>query len=260
VKLLYAECFRNPSAYEAFFHDDVFLAMPKDLRAETIRSIEGVLWAKPMPGLSTRLSVFSWDSNGIVEQLADDPNDPTNTLLRFQNKARYFSDGVEAEASYRHASGWYGFGGLTYAHVGCTECGEYVADPAFTGLVFGSVPNAPAWTGSLGVSTPKLFGRAHVSSELLYVGERSTRPDTDPVSGDLVESPNAPAWLDWNWAIYVPNVHGFDITAGVRNLIGTREHVVAPGDYDRTTDTPPTLVPYVPGEGREVYAKVGYSY
>jgi iron complex outermembrane receptor protein len=259
VKLLYAEGFRNPSAYEAFFHDDVFLAAPRNLTAETIRSLEGVLWAKPMPGLSTRLSLFSWDAKGIVEQLPDDPNDPTNTLLRFQNAGRFFSDGVEAEASYRHASGWYGFGGLTYAHVGCTTCGEYVADSSNTGLVFGTVPNAPAWTGSLGISTPKLGNRAFVSSELLYVGERSTRPDMD-ASGNPIPSPDAPAWLDWNWAIYVPNLRGFDITAGVRNLIGTREHVVAPGDYDRTTAMPPMLVPYVPGEGREVYAKVGYNY
>jgi outer membrane receptor protein involved in Fe transport len=238
----------------------VFLAKPHDLRAETIRSLEGVLWAKPVPGLSTRLSVFSWDAKGTIEQLADDPMDPTNTLLRFQNAGRFFSDGVEAEASYRDASGWYGFGGVTYAHVGCTNCGEYTpGDPTSSALVFDTVPNAPAWTGSLGVSTPKLWGRAHVSSELIYVGERGTRPDTD-MMGNLVQSPNAPGWYDWNWTIFVPNVRGFDITAGVRNLLGTREHVVAPGDYDRTTNTPPTLVPYVPGEGREVYAKVGYNY
>jgi outer membrane receptor protein involved in Fe transport len=262
VKLLYAEGFRNPSAYEAFFHDDVVFAKPVGLTAETIRSFEGVLWAKPMPGLSLRASGFSWDARGIIEQL---PDAMDMTLLQFQNAGRFFSDGVEAEGSYRDASGWYGFGGLAYSHVGCENCGAYVADPTKTGLQFGTVPDAPALTGSLGISTPKLWGRAHVSTELLYVGVRSTRPDTDAM-GNLVASADAPQWLGWNWTVYLPNVNGFDVTAGVRNVLGTREHVVAPGDYDRTVTDPvtmmstTTLVPYVPGEGREIYVKVGYSY
>jgi iron complex outermembrane receptor protein len=58
LKLLYAEGFRNPSAYEAFFYDNVSFSKPIDLRAETIRSFESVVWAKPVPGLSTRVSGF----------------------------------------------------------------------------------------------------------------------------------------------------------------------------------------------------------
>ncbi|MBK7197110.1 MAG: TonB-dependent receptor [Myxococcales bacterium] len=47
AKLLYAEGFRNPSAYEAFFEDGVdFIAQP-DIGAETIRSYEAVVWARP---------------------------------------------------------------------------------------------------------------------------------------------------------------------------------------------------------------------
>ena len=53
---------------------------------------------------------------------------------------------------------------------------------------------------------------------------------------------------------------GFDVTAGVRNLIGKRDLVVAPGDYDRFDGSTTTTVPRVPGEGREVYVKVGYRY
>jgi hypothetical protein len=52
---------------------------------------------------------------------------------------------------------------------------------------------------------------------------------------------------------------GFDVTLGARNLVGKRDLMPAPGDYDRTMpDT--RVVPRVPGEGREFYAKVGYSY
>jgi len=255
LKLLYAEGFRNPSAYEAFFYDNVSFSRPTGLHAETIRSFETVLWAKPLPGLSTRLSGFYWSARNVVEQLPDPMN---SAFLQFQNAGRFVSQGVEAEGSYRTARGWYGFAGATYADVGCAECGAYSSGSSSTALEFGHVPNSPALTGAAGVSTPLLLGRAHVSTELVYIGERPTRPDVDTGS----ESPASPAWLGWNWTVYVPNLHGFDVTAGVRNLLGKRDLVVAPGDYDRfdamTKST--TTVPRVPGEGREVYVKVGYSY
>jgi len=244
VKLLYAEGFRNPSAFEAFFYDGVIFEQAQQLHAETIKSYEGVLWAKPVPGLSTRLSGFYWDAGGIVEQVLD----MSTNLLRFENLRRYVSEGVEFEGSYRDASGWYGFAGGTYARVG--------ANDDVTGqLVYGGVPNAAAWTGAAGVSTPKLWQLAHLSTEVLYIGERPTRDATIM----------SPAWIDWNWALYFPNVRHFDITAGVRNLIGTRNLMPAPDDFDRKdySTMPPTttqVVPRVPGEGREVYVKVGYSY
>ena len=72
----------------------------------------------------------------------------------------------------------------------------------------------------------------------------------------------APAWTGINLTVYAPNVKGFDITAGVRNLLGTRNRVVAAGDFDRFDDTTmtTTTIPVIPGEGRELHVKVGYSY
>ena len=243
LKLLYAEGFRNPSAYEGKFEDgNDFTANPA-IDAETIRSFEAVVWAKPAPGVSTRVSGWYWDARGIVEQRPD-PVDPA--LLQFQNVTRYVSAGVEAEGAYRTSSGWYAFAGAAYARV-ATE------DEAGS-LVGGVVPNAPAITASGGVSTPRLFGYAHLSSELTVIGERPTRADEN---GD--PSVRSPAWFGWNWTIYVPNLRGFDLTAGVRNLIGTRDQIPAPGDYDRSQPDVLT-VPRVPGEGRELYVKLGYSY
>jgi outer membrane receptor for ferrienterochelin and colicins len=248
AKLLYAEGFRNPSAFEAFFFDGSTFSQPRNLRAETIRSFEAVLWGKPVPGLSLRLSGFHWDARGVVTQLPD-PDNPN--LLQFQNAGRYVTSGVEAEGSYRTASGWYGFAGGTLARVGSSE------DPSMD-LTFGEVPSAPALTSALGVSTPRLLDRAHLSTEVLYVGQRPTRPDTD--TGDRFDP--APAWVGLNATIYVPNVRGFDVTAGARNLIGKRHRVVAPGDYDRYDEVSMTTrtIPVIPGEGRELYVKVGYSY
>ena len=53
----------------------------------------------------------------------------------------------------------------------------------------------------------------------------------------------------------------FDITAGVRNIIGKRDLQPAVGDYDRFPDMQPAVfVARLPAEGREVFVKVGYSY
>lgn len=246
AKLLYAEGFRNPSAYEAYFTDETdFIADPDALRAETIRSFEVVAWAKPAPGLSTRISGFYWDARDIIEQ-APPPPPADQDLLQFQNVTRYVSRGVEVEGSYRTAQGWYGFAGAAFAQVGTEdEMGE---------LVYGGVTNAPRISGGAGVSTPRILDIAHLSAEGVVIGPRPTRPDID---GN--ESPESPAWLGVNVTVYAPNVRGFDITASVRNVIGKRDLMPAPGDYDRTQPEDLVLA-RVPGEGREVYVKVGYSY
>jgi len=245
LKLLYAEGFRNPSAFEGYFEDGVDFSANPEIRSETIRSFEAVLWGRPVTGLSTRLSAFYWDARDVVEQRPD-PIDPT--LLQFQNVGRYITRGLEVEATYRTSEGWYAFGGGALAQVGSGETGSEV--------VFGGVVNAPKLTATAGVSTPKLLGYAHVSGEAQFISLRRTRPDD---AGNA--SPSSPAWTGINLTVYVPNLRGFDLTAGVRNLIGTRDLQPAVGDYDRFPDPATTvLVPRLPAEGREVYVKVGYAY
>ncbi|HLL22965.1 MAG TPA: TonB-dependent receptor, partial [Kofleriaceae bacterium] len=188
------------------------------------------------------LSGFYWDARDVIVQVAD----PRDMLLQFQNVGRYLSLGVEAELSYRNSAGWYGFGGICYARVGSGEDGGDVA--------YGDVPDAAPITANAGVSTPRLFDRVHVSTELTLLGARPTRPDLD---GD--PSPDSDAWLGWSLALYAPSIGGFDVTIGARNLIGKRDQLPAPGDYDRSMPTA-VVIPRVPGEGREVFAKVGYAY
>jgi outer membrane receptor for ferrienterochelin and colicins len=245
LKLLYAEGFRNPSAFESYFADGVDFSANPDARSETIRSFETVLWARPTTGLSTRVSAFYWDARDVVEQRPD-PEDVT--LLQFQNIGRYIARGVEVEASYRTSEGWYAFGGATFAQIGSGETG--------TGITYGNVVNAPKVTATGGVSTPKLYGYAHLSADAQFISLRRTRADDE---GNA--SPASPAWTGINATVYVPNLRGFDLTAGVRNIIGKRDLQPAPGDYDRFPEMEPTvLVPRIPAEGREVYVKVGYAY
>ncbi|HTJ41664.1 MAG TPA: TonB-dependent receptor [Kofleriaceae bacterium] len=237
IKMLYAEGFRNPSAYEAFFFDNVSFVQPGHIASETIRSYESVLWGRPLPGLSLRLSGFRWETNNQIGQ--GDAADGSG-LIQFQNLGALTSTGVEVEGSYRTASGWFGFGGGA------------IADVAAPGSM-DAPTNAPSITASGGVSTPKLWGLAHLSTELLLVGAQHTRAGTD-----------ADAWLGWNATIYIPDVRKFDVTIGVRNLIGRRQQVVAPDDFDRHPDPDnpdmTVVVPVVPGEGREIFARVGYRY
>ncbi|MGE3459620.1 MAG: TonB-dependent receptor plug domain-containing protein, partial [Kofleriaceae bacterium] len=255
LKLLFAEGFRNPSAFEGFFDDDADFAANENIGSERIRSFEAIAWAKPKPGLWTRIAGFYWDIRDIVEQLPYVDPELMTEVLQFQNVGRYVTTGIEAEASYRNSLGWYAFAGAGYSRVGTAAVDE--------DLQFGGVVNAPKLTAAGGVSTPKLFGLVHVSTEVTFIGRRATRR----AAADS-PSPAAPAWTGWNATLYFPSVRGFDITAGVRNLIGKRNLIPAPGDYDRTnpgspmdpTDDTVTVIPRVPGEGRELYVKVGYAY
>jgi len=242
LKLLYAEGFRNPSAFEGFFEDGVdFIANPA-IEPETIRSYEVVGWAKPVAGLSTRLSGWYWDARDVIEQVPAAP--PMENLLQFQNVGRYVTMGVEGEFSYRNSNGWYAFGGLSYARVG------NAAAPG-AAVEYGNVVNAPAVTGNAGLSTPRISNLFHLSTDLVLLGQRPTRsPGVD-----------APVWVGLGATLYIPNVKGFDLTIGGRNLLGTRDQFPAVGDYDRFPDpTTTVLVPRIPGEGREVFIRVGASY
>ena len=234
AKLLYAEGFRNPSAYEAFFEDGVDFKAPVDLGAETIRSLEAVLWGRPRPGLTARLSGFRW----AADRLAEQDLDPVDGKLVFANGGALTSTGVELEASYRDADGWLGFGGGSYTRV---EAASEEDGVTMTVTAIG----APTWTGSAGGSTPLLAGRFHLSSEVQVIGPRSTRTEA-----------RTRTWVGWNAVVYVPAWRGFDVTVAARNLLGTRAGVPAPEDYDRDGVT----IGVLPGEGRELYARVGYRY
>lgn len=245
LKLLYAEGFRNPSMFEGFFDDGRDFTANREIAPEVIRSFEAVGWLK-LGGISARISGFVWDARDVIEQRPVDIGGLE--LLQFQNIGRYQTRGVEAEASYRDSTGWYGFAGMAANQVGTDITDEMTGE---TTLVFDSVPNAPKLTGAAGVSTPKLFGHAHLGLEGQVIGRRLTR----------APGITSPPWFGLNATLYFPNVRGFDITAGGRNLIGKRDLTPAPDDYDRFPDPMTTIVvPRIPGEGREVYVKVGYSY
>jgi iron complex outermembrane receptor protein len=248
LKLLYAQGFRNPSPVEAFFKDNMSIDANPDLLPETIQSFEAVLWARPLPGLNVRLSGFRWNLDDILELGDSTVVLPGDTMpdgrLQYHNENTITSTGAEIEASYRDTSGWYAFASATYSKVDYRKASDDTMEIA---------TNAPEWDASGGVSTPKIAGLFHLSTEFQFIGARHNRDG----------SPDSPSNLHWNFVLYLPAWHHWDLTLGVRNILDDREQIPAQVDYDRgDPSNPSTYVPVytIPGEGREFYARLGYSY
>jgi hypothetical protein len=120
--------------------------------------------------------------------------------------------------------------------------------------------NSPALTASAGASTPLLWGRLHLSTELAWVGGRRSRAAPLAAMPDDVDP-----FLLWNLAVYVPDLRGFDVTIGARNLLDLDETVPAQSDYDRQRPNQAggvdeIRVSTLPGKGRELFVRVGYRY
>jgi iron complex outermembrane receptor protein len=255
VKLLYAEGFRNPSIFEAFYEDGAdddpgtapgprYRQSGQDLFPELITSYEVVGWLRPAPGTNLRVSAWRWDLERLIEKrrVLDPTFNPPRPRLQFHNIFRLRSQGLEIEGSYRDAAGWLGFANATIAIVERNP--DILAEDA---------ENAPVFTANAGVSSPLIRELFHASTEVAFVGPRDTRDvgvTTDP-------------FLLWNAVLHAPEVRdNWDITLGVRNILGIREQVPAQIDYDRvdynTNDPTRTDIFLIPGAGREFFVRVGY--
>lgn len=241
-KLLYAEGFRNPSIFEAFYDDGLRFRpgcapqcenIGSTVFPELITSYEAVGWGRPLPGVKVRASLWRWEVENLIEKRRILDPESLTERLQFQNLAQLTSQGAEVEASYRDTRGWFGFGSISLNDVARD------GDAAF---------NAPAVLVKLGVSSPRWLDRFHVSTDVSFIGARPTR---DPAN-------DADPWVGWNAVMYVPDYRGFDFTLGVRNILGLRADIPAQSDYDR--QSPEIDVYVVPGPGREIFARVGYQY
>lgn len=230
LKLLYAEGFRNPSVFEAYYADGTrYRPSGGALFPETIRSLEAMAWAVPWAGLRLRASAWVWDLNGMIEKRRVYDPEALAVRLQFQNLASLSSKGVEVEVRYRDVRGWTGYAGASLSSVLRNE-----VEPAL---------NSPGLMVQAGISSRRFAELVHLSTELAYLGPRTTRA-LRPTS----------AFLQWNAAVYFPNVRQFDLTLGARNLLGLRQEVPLQSDYDRNLQQ----VAIGPGEGRELFLRLGY--
>ncbi len=256
AKLLYAEGFRNPSIFEAYYDDDARFSPVLDgdsrtqLRPETIRAYEVVAYGRPFTGVKLRVSAWEWRLADLLKrQEFFDPatNEPR---FRYQNSGPLVSRGAEVETSYRDLAGRSAYLNASFAFTGrnCLESDGF--DNLFLDVEKGNCDarqNAPIVTAQLGVSSQLIAELFHVSGEVTYLSERGTQNEDETV----------PAHVGANVVVYLPDVNGFDITVGARNLVA-REEVPAQSDYNRTM--PRVEVLRVPGPGREVFARAGYRF
>lgn len=259
LKFLYTQGFRNPSIFEAYYDDDERFSPllddkdQSDLRPERIKAYEVVGWGRPATGVKLRLSAWEWRTSNLLQRneffdaMANEPR------LRYQNiGGELISRGLEVESSYRDLKGRTAYGNAAVSFTGRNCLGP----TGFSNLLLDADPskgncdarqNAPVFVAQLGVSSQLLMELFHLSGELQFMSERGTQVPEETV----------PAYVGANIVAYAPNVRGFDVTVGGRNLIG-RELVPAQSDYNRSN--PRVEVLSVPGAGREVFMRVGFKY
>ncbi len=257
LKLLYAEGFRNPSIFEAYYDDDARFSpeldnMETGLDPETISAYEFVVYGRPLTGVKLRLSAWEWRMDKLLQRSqVFDPDD--NALrFRFQNLGGLVSRGVEVESTYRDVAGRSAYVNTALSFTGrnCLEddgFGNLLLDPAVDKGNCDPSQNAPTVVAKLGASSHLLLEKFHLSSEVSYVSSRGTQQDEETVG----------EYVGLNVVAYAPNINGFDVTIGARNLLG-REEVPAQADYNRIE--PDVTVLSVPGPGREVFGRVGYKF
>ncbi|HUQ05990.1 MAG TPA: TonB-dependent receptor [Kofleriaceae bacterium] len=260
AKLLYAEGFRNPSIFEAYYDDDARFSPSldaddrTDLSPETIRAYEAVVYGRPFTGAKLRLSAWEWRLTNLLKR--NEFFDPASneTRFQFQNLGTLVSRGLEVEATYRDLVGRSAYlnGALAFTGRNCLAAGGDTFSNLLLDAEKGNCDarqNAPVLTTQVGFSSQLIADMFHVSGELTYMSERGTQ--------DLDE--NVPAFVGANVVVFLPDVNGFDVTVGARNLV-MREEVPAQSDYNRSTTSPRTEVLRIPGPGREVFARAGYRF
>jgi len=232
-KLLFAQGFRNPSVFEAFFEDGRFYKPVTTLDPETITSREGVAWVRPIPGLKVRLSGWQWDAEDLIEK-----NDDFDRIYYTNVSSGITSKGIEVEGTYRNIEGWFAFTSLAFSDV--KRSGNQDQE------------NAPELIAKGGLSSPLLGGVVHASSELMYISSLES-------SNSQIDS-----FVGWNATLYFPTLKGFDLLISVRNILGTRQQMPVQDDYNRkyidTENGTPTdiNISSIPGPGREFFARIGY--
>ncbi|HTJ44837.1 MAG TPA: TonB-dependent receptor [Kofleriaceae bacterium] len=261
VKVLYAQGFRNPSIFEAYYDDGLRFTPALDgsgvssLKPETITSYEVVAYGRPYTGVKLRVSAWQWDMNSLLQRQQVFIGPPVNDLrLRYQNSGSLISRGVEVESSYRDVAGRYAYANAALSYTGrnClgdTGLGNFTLDPSISKGNCDFRQNAPVFVGKAGLSSQILFDLFYASGELSYVSSRGTQ--------DM--STTVPAYVGLDAIFYAPDVHGMDVTVGARNLLGA-ENVPAQSDYNRGSGATEIQVLEVPGPGRMIFARVGYRF
>lgn len=271
LKFLYSAGFRNPSILEAYYADDIRFSpvldastMKSVLRPERIKAYEVVAYGRPFTGAKLRISAWEWRLSDLLKRFEIDDPMTNDVRIRYQNTATEISRGIELESSYRDLAGRTVYANASFAFTGRNCLGHGSSSgTGFDNLLLDSTKgncdlreNAPVVVAQAGASSQLLVDTFYVSSEVQYISRRGTQEGKAKLPDN---STTVPAYVGLNVVAYAPNVRGFDVTVGGRNLI-MREVVPAQADYNRNQSTPQVTVASIPGPGREVFMRMGYKF
>jgi len=271
VKFLYAQGFRNPSIFEAYYADGArfqpaLVDGKSSLHPETITAYEVVAYGKPLPGVKLRVSLWDWIMPQLLKRDVQNVPPPVDdTRFLYENGGTLESRGAEVESSYRDAAGRYAYANVSLSFTGrnClgdTGLGNFTLDRSVTAGNCDTRQNAPVFIGKAGLSSQLLAKLFYLSGELRYISERGTQDTAGTQNNNTVA-----AYTGLDLVAYAPDVHGVDVTLGARNLVG-REQLPAQSDYNRAlynagTNTLTQVPVYeTPGPGRTVFVRVGYRF
>lgn len=158
VKVLYGSAFREPNAYELYYHDggETTKANP-GLQPETMRTWELILEQTLAEGVKGTLAGFWFENRDLIDQHTD----PADDLDQYINEDEVRSPGYEAELDGRLDSGLRGRASYSYQR-------------AYRGSDGALLTNSPRHMAKLNVSVPVWRPRTTLGCELQYASGRGT--------------------------------------------------------------------------------------
>jgi outer membrane cobalamin receptor len=114
TKLLYGKAFRAPSFSEQFNQNNPLLLGNKNLKPETIQTIEWALDYRPVEALRTALNIYYYEINNLIAQVSDNPNG--SPPFTFRNSGNQQGYGGEFEWAWQATDNWRLFGNYAWQH------------------------------------------------------------------------------------------------------------------------------------------------
>lgn len=204
VKLIYGTAFRNPNAYEYYYYNSAFPALPRP-EPERISTYEAVLEERRPDGLRLAASVFHYDISDVITLITD----PADDELLFVNTGEVSTSGLEFEIERVWETG------MRLR----TSVSWQSADDRATGF---RLIGSPEWLAQFNFSMPVLRDLATAAIDARYMDSRST------LAGGVVED-HAIINLTLSTGKLAP---GMEVSVSVYNLFdteyfdpGSEEHI-----------------------------------
>lgn len=193
LKFLYAQAFRPPNIFELYYSSSTNLPNPA-LRPESARTL-GVVWEQ-YAGLKTRFTVAGYYYP--LRRLISEEIEPVRGLMIYQNSGSVDMRGVEFELA------------RTWSR-GVETKVQYSFQDLKNQRDHGALSNVPKHLGGLKLSVPVLEKKLFASTEVNYVGRRST------LAGNYV-----PAYFLPNFTLFSQNLkQHWRISASVYNAFNS---------------------------------------